>query len=134
MWYNVYWIDWIGGVFTKKKITGYIKDSKEKSSFNTIGIEDENKIVFHIESSKYIIEKNHSPLLIIVENEITKHKIYFSKENIQESNYLLKDNNIKFKLKIKTNSLDINHKYIKINYLVIDSYEEFEFYIEMSDN
>ena len=36
-------------------------------------------------------------------------------------------------LEIKSKIIDINNNYIKINYIVLDNNEEYEFYIEMSD-
>ena len=48
-------------------------------------------------------------------------------------NYLIKDNNINLDIKMNTTNIEINNKYIKINYIILDSNNEYEFYLETSD-
>ena len=134
MWYNDYWIDWIGGDFTKINITGYIKNinNNTKEIINTKGIKNKNKITYQIDEykNKIIILKNK--IIILRENNEINNILYFEKEKIIPSKYNIKDNNITFEINIKTKNIEINNNFIKIKYLVIDSNEEYEYYIEMS--
>ena len=54
-----------------------------------------------------------------------------NKETISE--YLLKENDLTIELNIKTSLVEIEDNYIKVRYLVIDSDNEYEYSIEMSD-
>ncbi|MBR3161420.1 MAG: hypothetical protein IKF19_01660 [Bacilli bacterium] len=48
-------------------------------------------------------------------------------------NYLIKDNNFLLDIKMITKHMEITNKTIKIKYLITDSKNEYEYYVEMSD-
>ena len=45
----------------------------------------------------------------------------------------IKENNLSLYIEVRTNKIEINEEYIKVIYTVIDSNEEYEYYIEMSE-
>lgn len=57
----------------------------------------------------------------------------FSKNNKSIINYLIKENNTNLEIEMQTTNIEINKKNLKINYIILDSNCEYEFYVEMSD-
>lgn len=133
MWYNVYWIDWIGGDFTKINLTGYIKDKYNKETFQTKGIKNKKNISYQIDNYKYKLKIIDSQIILIRENKDIKSILLFEKNKEIPATYTIKDNNISIEINIKTNKIEIKDNSIKINYLILDSNEEYEYYIEMSE-
>ena len=59
--------------------------------------------------------------------------MYFNKDTNTFSNYTIKDNNITLNIGIKTINMYNDNNSIKIEYLIKDSNNKYEYYIEMSD-
>ena len=72
-------------------------------------------------------------LILIRENDEFKNVLIFNFNKETVSEYLLKENDLTIELNIKTNLVEIEDNYIKVRYLVIDSDNEYEYSIEMSD-
>lgn len=119
----------------KIRIKGFLKDIDEGTITNidTFGIKNKNKITYNEETVTNTILQEDDKLILIRENDEFKNILIFdlNKETISE--YLLKENDLTIELNIKTNLVEINDNYIKVRYLVIDSDNEYEYNIEMSD-
>lgn len=119
----------------KIKIKGFLKDIDEGTITNidTFGIKNKNKITYKEETVTNTILQEEDKLILIRENDEFKNILIFdlNKETISE--YLLKENDLTIELNIKTNLVEIDNNYIKVRYLVIDSDNEYEYNIEMSD-
>ncbi len=119
----------------KIRIKGFLKDIDEGTITNidTFGIKNKNKITYNEETVTNTILQEEDKLILIRENDEFKNILIFdlNKETISE--YLLKENDLTIELNIKTNLVEIDDNYIKVRYLVIDSDNEYEYNIEMSD-
>ena len=119
----------------KIKIKGFLKDIDEGTITNidTFGIKNKNKITYKEETVTNTILQEEDKLILIRENDEFKNILIFdlNKETISE--YLLKENDLTIELNIKTSLVEIEDNYIKVRYLVIDSDNEYEYSIEMSD-
>ena len=119
----------------KIKVKGFLKDIDEGTITNidTFGIKNKNKITYKEETVTNTILQEEDKLILIRENDEFKNILIFdlNKETISE--YLLKENDLTIELNIKTNLVEIEDNYIKVRYLVIDSDNEYEYSIEMSD-
>ena len=119
----------------KIRIKGFLKDIDEGTITNidTFGIKNKNKITYNEETVTNTILQEDNKLILIRENDEFKNILIFdlNKETISE--YLLKENDLTIELNIKTNLVEIDDNYIKVRYLVIDSDNEYEYNIEMSD-
>ena len=119
----------------KIRIKGFLKDIDEGTITNidTFGIKNKNKITYNEETVTNTILQEEDKLILIRENDEFKNILIFdlNKETISE--YLLKENDLTIELNIKTNLVEIDNNYIKVRYLVIDSDNEYEYNIEMSD-
>ena len=119
----------------KIRIKGFLKDIDEGTITNidTFGIKNKNKITYNEETVTNTILQEEDKLILIRENNEFKNILIFdlNKETISE--YLLKENDLTIELNIKTNLVEIDDNYIKVRYLVIDSDNEYEYNIEMSD-
>lgn len=119
----------------KIKVKGYLKDIDEGiiTNIDTFGIKNKNKITYNEETVTNTILQEDNKLILIRENDEFKNILIFdlNKETISE--YLLKENDLTIELNIKTNLVEIEDNNIKVRYLVIDSDNEYEYNIEMSD-
>lgn len=119
----------------KIKVKGYLKDIDEGiiTNIDTFGIKNKNKITYNEETVTNTILQEDNKIILIRENDEFKNILIFdlNKETISE--YLLKENDLTIELNIKTNLVEIEDNYIKVRYLVIDSDNEYEYNIEMSD-
>ena len=119
----------------KIRIKGFLKDIDEGTITNidTFGIKNKNKITYNEETVANTILQEEDKVILIRENDEFKNILIFdiNKETISE--YLLKENDLTIELNIKTNLVEIDNNYIKVRYLVIDSDNEYEYNIEMSD-
>ena len=70
---------------------------------------------------------------IITPNGIFDGYIYFEDGKTKNADYLLKENNLSLKIAIRTNKILLSNQYIRINYSVIDSNNDYDYYIEMSE-
>ena len=121
--------------YIKIKVKGYLRDIDEGTITNidTFGIKNKNKITYNEETVTNTILQEDNKLILIRENNEFKNILIFdlNKETISE--YLLKENDLTIELNIKTNLIEIEDNHIKVRYLVIDSDNEYEYSIEMSD-
>jgi len=119
----------------KIKVKGYLKDIDEGiiTNIDTFGIKNKNKITYNEETVTNTILQEDNKIILIRENDEFKNILIFdlNKETISE--YLLKENDLTIELNIKTNLVEIEDNNIKVRYLVIDSDNEYEYSIEMSD-
>ena len=125
-----------GGILTKLNIKGYLKDitNNEITEINTKAIKVKDKISYYLDQEKYTL-KIISPTKLILKR-ITKEIdsiIYFEENKILPSDYSLKDNNLSLNIDIRTNKINLKDEFIKISYTVIDSNNNYEYYIEMSE-
>lgn len=119
----------------KIRIKGFLKDIDEGTITNidAFGIKNKNKITYNEEIVANTVLQEDDKLILIRENDEFKNILIFdlNKETISE--YLLKENDLTIELNIRTNLVEIDDNYIKVRYLVIDSDNEYEYNIEMSD-
>lgn len=125
-----------GGISTKINLKGYLKDvtNNESNNIDTTAMKNDNKITYYLDKEKYTI-KIVSPTRLIL-NRTTKEidsTIYFELNKVLPANYTIKENNLSLSIDIRTNKIEIKDNYIKISYTVIDSENNYEFYIEMRD-
>lgn len=125
-----------GGNFTKIQLKGYLKDitNNETTNIETTAIKNKDKISYYLDKEKYTL-KTISPTKLILNrttNEIDS-TLYFEMNKILTSDYTIKENNLSLGIDIRTNNIELNNNYIKISYTVIDSDNDFEYYIEMSE-
>lgn len=120
----------------KIKLKGYIKDltNNETTTIDTTAIKNDKKISYYIEKEKYIL-KIISPTKLILNRTTDKidSTLYFETNKILTSDYIIKENSLSLGIDIRTNKLELNNNYIKITYTVIDSNNDYEYYIEMSE-
>ena len=125
-----------GGILTKLNIKGYLKDitNNEITKINTKAIKVKNKISYYLDQEKYTL-KIISPTKLILKRSTKEIDsiIYFEENKILPSDYSLKANNLSLNFDIRTDKINLNYEFIKISYTVIDSNNNYEYYIEMSE-
>ena len=125
-----------GEKFMKIHLKGYLKDitNDEIIKIDTFAIKKDNQIIYYLDKEKYIINIVNPTQLILnrVTNEI-ETTLYFEDGKTKNADYLLKENNLSLKIAIRTNKILLSNQYIKINYTVIDSNNDYDYYIEMSE-
>ena len=125
-----------GGNITKIHLKGYLKDitNNEITKIDVPAIKNKDKISYYLDNEKYTLKIITPKKLILnrTTNEIDS-TLYFEKNKILTSDYTIKENNLSLGIDIRTTNLEINNNYIKISYTVIDSDNNYEYYIEMSE-
>lgn len=120
----------------KIKVKGYLKDitNNKIDSFSISAIKNKNKISYILNNDKYTL-KIVSPkkLILLRENKDMNSILYFESNKCLSSLYTIKENNITLEIDIKTLKIVMNDNIINIIYLVKDSDNKYEYYIEMSD-
>lgn len=119
----------------KIRVKGYLKDIDEGkiTNIDCLGIKNKDKISYLEDKVTNIIKQEDDVIYLIRESDEFKNILEFKLNAETISEYLLKENNFTIELNIKTTSIEKNDKSIKISYIVIDSDNEYEYYIEMSD-
>lgn len=125
-----------GEILMKIHLKGYLKDitNDETTKIDTTAIKNHQKITYYLDKEKYIL-KITSPTKLIL-NRTTKEiemNLYFDINKVLTADYHIKENNLSLGIDIRTNKIEINDNYIKIQYTVIDSNNDYEYYIEMSE-
>lgn len=124
------------GDFTKIIINGYLKNitNNEEMLINTHAIKNNNKLIYFQNNEKYILQIVSPKKLILnrFTNELDS-KLYFELNKVLSATYNIKKNNLSLKIDIRTNNIELNDKYVKITYTVMDSDIDYEYYIEMSE-
>lgn len=125
-----------GGIFTKINLKGYLKDitNNETTIIDTHAIKNKLNITYYLDKEKYILKIITPDKLILkrITNEI-ESTLYFEKLKILSAEYTIKENDLFLSIDIRTNKIEIKDNYIKISYTVIDSNNDYEYYVEMSE-
>ena len=125
-----------GGNFTKIHLKGYLKNitNNETTKIDTIAIKNNQKLSYYLDNEKYILKITTPKKLILnrTNNEI-ESTIYFELDKMIPALYIIKENALSLEINIRTNSIELNEKFIKILYTVVDSNNDYEYYIEMSE-
>ena len=76
-----------------------------------------------------------SPTKVVIERNTPNinNVLYFETNKKTESTYHIKENDINLIIHTKTNNIKIEKKRIKIEYTILDSNNDYEYYIEMSE-
>ena len=124
------------GDFTKILLKGYLKDitNNEENLITTPAIKTNKKISYFLNDERYILQIVSPEKLI--QNRTNKEidsSLYFELNKVMPAIYTIKENELSINIDIRTNELEINDKYIKVAYTVIDSDTNYEYYIEMSE-
>lgn len=121
-------------VFIKIKVKGYLKNITDNEMFeiDEKAIRNNNKITFSNDNVKYIIKFNDSEIMLVREGNDFINTFIFNKDK-SSCNYYLKDNNCDVDIEVTTISMDINDNSIYIKYLIVESNNEYEYKLEMSD-
>lgn len=125
-----------GGIFTKIHLKGYLKDitNNETTPIDTTAIKNNQKLSYYIEKEKYTL-KIVSPTKLIL-NRTTEEidsTLFFETNKILPADYTIKEKSLSLGIDIRTNKIELEENYIKISYTVIDSNNDYEYYIEMSE-
>ena len=125
-----------GEILMKIHLKGYLKDinNDETTKIDTSAIKNHQKITYYLDKEKYIL-KIISPTKLIL-NRTTKEiemALNFDINKVLTADYYIKENNLSLGIDIRTNKIEINDNYIKVQYTVIDSNNDYEYYIEMSE-
>lgn len=122
--------------FIKIRVKGYIENKTEKTKeiIDTYGIKDKEKITYIHNEIKHILELKKDKIILIRQNKEYTHQIIFEKEKEIETEYYLHNFNMNLFINIKTKNIEKNKNNIKITYQIIDSNQEFIYFLEMSDN
>lgn len=125
-----------GGIFTKIQLNGYLKDitNNKITKIETKAIKNKEKISYYLDQEKYIL-KIISPTKLILNRGTSEldSVIYFEENKILPAIFTVKENNLSLNIDIRTNKVEINDNCVKISYTVIDSDNNYEYYIEMSE-
>ena len=107
----------------------------EKTTEKVIAKKEKNKITYNLDNTNYII-KILSPYKLILNrnNKNIECTMYFELNKTNPSIYTLKEEGYNIEINIKTTELNITEESIIIRYNVIDSNEDYEYHIEMSEN
>lgn len=124
------------GDFTKIKLNGYLKDitNHDEILINTPAIKNNKKLSYYLNNERYTLQIVSPKKLILnrTTDEIDS-TLYFELNKVIPAIYTIKENNLSMNIDIRTTNIEMNNKYIKITYTVIDSNNNYEYYIEMSE-
>ena len=124
------------GDFTKILLKGYLKDitNNEENLITTPAIKNNKKISYFLNDERYILQiVSPEKLILNRTNKEIDSSLYFELNKVMPAIYTIKENELSINIDIRTNELEINDKYIKVAYTVIDSDTNYEYYIEMSE-
>lgn len=137
MWYNVYWLITQGGIFTKIRIFGFIKNitDDEQIDIDVLGIKQKNTLSYPHEKDIYKIKiLSNDKVIIQRNNDLINSTLIFEKGKKSSSFYQIKKEDITLEINLKTKYLKISDNLIDIAYTIIDSNTDYQYKIEMSDN
>ena len=118
----------------RKNIEVYIKnnDKKKISNYKAIYLKDKQVLKYQ-EDDKTNVTLNLKDNILIRENNEIYMKYIFIKNNITESNILIKDLDKNINIKIKTNKILKQDKIYELEYEIIESNEKFIYKVKMED-
>lgn len=98
------------------------------------GIKDKNTIKFIIDNEKYILKVLSNTEIVLNRNsDIIENTMYFKLNKKSTSIYTVKKEGYNIEIDIKTTILNIEKDKIEIHYTIIDSNNNYEYIIEMSE-
>ena len=109
MWHFLHFIQ-IGGIITKIKIKGYLKNITENQTieFETTAIKEKDKYKYIINNEKYILKTlNSNKIILNRDNNEYNCIMYFETNKKTSSEYTLKEKNISIPIDIKTTNIKI---------------------------
>ena len=107
---------------------------KEINTFTSKAIKNKSKISYIIEKEKYNINyTNKNKIIFKRESDKYTSTMIFILNKKTLIDYQIKDNNIFLEIEMLTKKIEVTDKFLKIEYLITDSNNEYEYYIEMSD-
>lgn len=110
------------------------KTTKENMLIDTIAIKTKDKLSYQQANDIYKLRiVSPKKLILNRQNASIDCTFYFEENKLIPSIYTIKEDNITLEINIKTNLIEINNNNIKIKYTVIDSKQEYEYNIEMSE-
>ena len=117
----------------KINIKGYLKslNNNEIKLIETKGVKKNNELSYYHNKINHKLIIDNDKILLTRENEEFKNILEFSKNKTIQSEYILKENNYKVFINIKTLRLEKTTNTITIKYKIIDSNEIYEYKIEM---
>ena len=119
----------------KTKVYGYLKNITENTidSFDTTAKIDNNQYLYIDNDTTYTIKQHNNTIIFTRENSEMQHTMIFNLNKITTSEYYLKELHTSLEFNIKTNLLIITDQQFKINYQILETNNEYEYIIEMSD-
>lgn len=119
----------------KTKVNVKLKNITENitETFSSICEITKNKYFYTDKETMYTLIKNKDNITFIRENAEMQHTIIFNLKKITTSEYYLKEMHTSLEFNIKTTNLKITDKKFIINYQILETANEYEYIIEMSD-
>lgn len=119
----------------KTTVHGYLKNITENTidSFDTTAKINNNQYQYIDNDTTYTIKQQNNTIIFTRENSEMQHTMIFNLNKITTSEYYLKELHTSLEFNIKTNFLNITEQQFKINYQILETNNEYEYIIEMSD-
>lgn len=119
----------------KTKVHGYLKNITENTvdCFDNICKFNNDKYLYTDKDTTYTLKRNSNTIIFTRENSEMHHTMIFNLNKITTSEYYLKELHTSLEFNIKTTILNITDRQFKINYEVLETNNEYEYIIEMSD-
>ena len=121
--------------YIKIKVRSILKKINDNTEeiIDTLGIKNKNNITFINDFIKYKIINDNGKLKLIRETKEFIHSFNFILNKKTKSEYFIKEYKATIEVEILTTNIFINNNKIEIGYKIIDSNEDFNYIIEMSD-
>ena len=121
--------------FIKTKIKGYLKNITENKAENidTTAIKNKNNITYIMNDTVHRIAIKDNIVRLSRNNDEFSNELIFELNKEHSTEYFIKELKTNVDFKIKTSHVNISNTKIEIKYQIIDSNEEYEYLIEMSD-
>lgn len=119
----------------KIKLNGYIKDMEknEVTKIHTQAIKTKNKISYQVNQERYTLYLSSEQFILNRNTDTIDCTIYFEQNKTIPAIYHIKENDLSLEINIKTNLIERTDNHIKVNYTVIESNNNYEYKIEMSE-
>lgn len=121
--------------FIKIKLKGYLKNINENTveNIDTTAIKNHNIITYNNNDTIHKINILDNKIILSRNNEKFSNELVFELLKDYDTEYYIKELNTSINIKIKTTYLLIENNKIEIHYNVLDSNDEYLYFIEMSD-
>ena len=104
----------------KKSIKITLKTKDNTITNNVVGVFIDNSIKYKDDNVFVVVKNNNDEIVLTRENNEYKIELLFKNNSTTKGTYLLKGHNQLFELSIHTNILNINDKYIEVEYELND--------------